>query len=73
VNLDREEGAGFFNAFLKKADLIIYLFFHSLFLLFSPPSRISTMKVAMGERRNFIIKRNPELVEKALLTFNSEK
>jgi hypothetical protein len=31
------------------------------------------MKVAMGERRNFIIKGNPKLVEKALLTFNSEK
>jgi hypothetical protein len=64
VNLDREEGAGFFNALiLKKADLIIYFFFHSFFLLFSPSSRISTMKVAMGERRrNFIIKGNPKLV-----------
>jgi hypothetical protein len=32
------------------------------------------MKVAMGERRrNFIIKGNPKLVLKALLTFNSEK
>jgi hypothetical protein len=29
VNLDWEEGAGFFNAFLKKADLIIYFSFHS--------------------------------------------
>jgi hypothetical protein len=63
VNLDREERAGFFNAFLKKADLIIYLFFHSFFLFFSPPIRISTMKVAMGEkRRNFIIRGNPKLV-----------
>jgi hypothetical protein len=63
VNLDWEEGAGFFNAFLKKVDLIIYFFFHSFFILFSPPSRISTMKVAMGERRrNFIIKGNPKLV-----------
>jgi hypothetical protein len=63
VNLDREEGVGFFNAFLKKADLIIYFSFHSFILLFSPPSRISTMKVAMGERRkNFIIKGNPKLV-----------
>jgi hypothetical protein len=60
VNLDWEEGAGFFNAFLKKADLFFLSFF---FLLFSPPSRISTMKVAMGERRrNFIIKGNPKLV-----------
>jgi hypothetical protein len=63
VNLDQEEGAGFFNAFKKKTDLIIYFFFHSFFLLFSPLSRISTMKVAMGERRrNFIIKGNPKLV-----------
>jgi hypothetical protein len=63
MNVDQEEGAGSFNAFLKKADSIIYFFFHSLFLLFSPPSRISTMKVAMGERwRNFIIKGNPKLV-----------
>jgi hypothetical protein len=63
VNLDREEGAGFFNAFLKKADLIIYFSFHSFILLFSPPSRISTMKVAMGKRRrSFIIKGNPKLV-----------
>jgi hypothetical protein len=63
VSLDREEGAGFFNAFLKKADLIMYFFFHSFILLFSPPSRILTMKVAMGERRkNFIIKGNPKLV-----------
>jgi hypothetical protein len=63
VNLDREEGAGFFNAFLKKADLIIYFSFYSFILLFSPPSRISTMKVTMGERRkNFIIKGNPKLV-----------
>jgi hypothetical protein len=63
VNLDREEGAGFFNAFLKKADLIIYFSFHSFILLFSPPSKNSAMKVAMGERRkNFIIKENPKLV-----------
>jgi hypothetical protein len=63
VNLDREEGAGFFNTFLKKADLIIYFSFHSFILLFSPPNRISTMKVAMGEKRkNFIIKGNPKLV-----------
>jgi hypothetical protein len=63
VNLDREEGAGFFNAFLKKADFIIYFSLHSFILRFSPPSRISTMKVAMGERKkNFIIKGNPKLV-----------
>jgi hypothetical protein len=63
VNLDREEGAGFFNAFLKKENLIIYFSFHSFILLFSLPSRILTMKVAMGERRkNFIIKGNPKLV-----------
>jgi hypothetical protein len=63
VNLDWEEGAGFFNVFLKKADLIIYFFFHLKNNNFSPPSRISTMKVAMGERRrNFIIKGNPKLV-----------
>jgi hypothetical protein len=74
VNLDREEGVGFFNAFLKKVDLIIYFSFHSFILLFSPPSRILTMKVAMGERKKtFIIKGNPKLVLKALLTFNSEK
>ena len=55
--------AGFFNAFLKKAYLIIYFSFHSFILLFSPPSRISTMKVVMGERRkNFIIKGNPKLL-----------
>jgi hypothetical protein len=61
MNLDLEEGAGFFNAFLKKVDLIIYFSFHSFLLLFSPPSRIST--IAMGERRkNFIIKGNPKLV-----------
>jgi hypothetical protein len=41
--------------------LIIYFFFHS-FLLFSHYSRISTMKVAMGERRrNFKIHGNPKL------------
>jgi hypothetical protein len=63
VNLDWEEGAGFFNAFLKMADLIIYFFFHFLKYYFSSPNRISTMKVAMGERRrNFIIKGNPKLV-----------
>jgi hypothetical protein len=63
VNLDREEGAGFFNAFLKKAALIIYFSFHSFILLFSPPSRNLAMKVAMGERRkNFIIKENPKLI-----------
>jgi hypothetical protein len=63
VNLDWEEGDGFFNAFLKKVDLIIYFSFHSFILLFSSPSRISRMKVAMGERRkNFIIKGNPKLV-----------
>jgi hypothetical protein len=63
VNLDREEGDGFFNTFLQKADLIIYFSFHSFILLFSPPSRISRMKVAMGEKKkNFIIKGNPKLV-----------
>jgi hypothetical protein len=63
VNLDQKEETGFFNAFLKKADLIIYFSFHSFSLLFSLPSRISTMTVAMGERRrNFIIKGNPKLV-----------
>jgi hypothetical protein len=63
VNLDWEEGVGFFNIFLKKVDLIIYFSFHSIILLFSPPSRISTMKVAMGERKkNFIIKGNSKLV-----------
>jgi hypothetical protein len=63
MNLDQEEGASFFNAFLKKADLIIYFSFHSFIFIFSPPSRISTMKVVMGERKkNFIIKGNPKLV-----------
>jgi hypothetical protein len=63
VNLDREAGVGFFKAFLENADFIVHFFFHSFFLLFSPPTRISTMKVAMEERRrNFIFKGSQELV-----------